>query len=74
MPFGLHNGPATFQRALYLLLGKLKWTFALVYLVDVIIYSQSLDDHLKHVDYVLSHLRNAGVSLKLQHAISSNLL
>mgnify|MGYP003411260331 FL=1 len=66
MPFGLCNAPATFQRALDMLLAKVKWNFALVYLDDVIIYSHSLKDHLVHVDYVLSLLRNAGISLKLQ--------
>jgi transposase InsO family protein len=66
MPFGLCNAPATFQRALDMLLAKVKWKFALVYLDDVIIYSRSLEDHLVHVDYVLRLLRNAGISLKLQ--------
>ena len=65
MPFGLCNAPATFQRALDMLLSKVKWKYALVYLDDVIIYSKSIDEHFEHLDYVLSILRNAGATLKL---------
>lgn len=65
MPFGLKNAPATFQRAIDIILSKVKWQYALVYLDDVIIYSKSVEDHFAHVRTVLTLLQNAGVSLKL---------
>ena len=65
MPFGLTNAPATFQRALDILLSGAKWQHCLVYLDDIIIYSVSTEDHLRHLDQVLTTLRSAGVSLKL---------
>lgn len=37
-----------------------------MYLDDVIIYSKKMGDHIRHVDGVLSTLRNAGVPLKLK--------
>jgi hypothetical protein len=66
MPFGLVNAPATFQRALDMIVAGVKWMYALVYLDDVIIYSRTFEDHLKHVSHVLALLKGAGVSLKLK--------
>ena len=59
------NAPSTFQKALDILLGSFKWKSCLVYLDDVIIFSQNTKDHLRDVDEVLTALREAGVSLKL---------
>ncbi|MGH0053304.1 MAG: reverse transcriptase/ribonuclease H family protein, partial [Sphaerochaetaceae bacterium] len=66
MPFGLMNAPATFQRALDMILSRFKWKTCLVYLDDVIIYSNNMDDHFKHVEEILSCLSNAGITLKLK--------
>lgn len=64
MPFGLCNAPATFQRTVDILLLKYRWRSCLVYLDDIILFSNTMDDHLRHVDEVLSALKDAGVSLK----------
>jgi len=64
MPFGLSNAPATFQRLMDKVLGKLKYTMALVYLDDVIILSSSFEEHLLHLDQVLAYLDDAGLRLK----------
>jgi transposase InsO family protein len=66
MPFGLVNAPATFQRALDMIVAGVKWKYALVYLDDVIIYSRSFNEHLTHVSHVLELLKEAGISLKLK--------
>jgi hypothetical protein len=66
MPFGLRNAPATFQRAIDIILSGLKWRTCLVYLDDIIIYSTSREDHYHHVDEVLTTLGKAGLSLKLK--------
>jgi len=66
MPFGLTNAPATFQRALDIILSGLKWQICLVYLDDVIIFSANAEQHLKDVDTVLHRLRKAGVTLNLE--------
>ena len=65
MPFGLTNAPATFQRGIDMILSKYEWKTCLVYLDDVIIFSKSVEDHINHVDEVLTCLREAGVSLNL---------
>jgi len=63
MPLGLTNAPATFQRALDIILSGLKWQICLVYLHDVIIFSANAEQHVKDAETVLRHLREAGVTL-----------
>jgi hypothetical protein len=65
LPFGLRNAPATFQRAIDIILSGVKWKTCLVYLDDVIVFSGSRSAHLAHVAEVLTLLGNAGLSLKL---------
>jgi len=64
MPFGLTNAPATFQRALDIILSGLKWQICLVYL-DHVIFSANAEQHVKDVETVLHRLREAGVTLNL---------
>ena len=65
MPFGLTNAPATFQRSLDIILSGYRWRSCLVYIDDVIIFSRDSEEHLRHVEEVLSTLHKAGVTLKL---------
>jgi len=65
MPFVLTNAPATFQRALDIILSGVKWQSCLVYLDDVIVYSKTQEVHFQHLDDILGLLRAAGVTLKL---------
>ena len=65
MPFGLRNAPATFQRALDIILSGVRCQSCLIYLDDVIVFSRSSDEHLRHVDEILTLLRRAGITLKL---------
>ena len=66
MPFGLTNAPATFQRLMDIALNKFKWQNCLVYLDDIVIYSNTFDDHCRDVAQILEVLQQAGVSLKLK--------
>lgn len=65
MPFGLTIAPETFQRTLDVLLSPFKWKSIIVYIEDVVIYSDTVEKHITHVDEILTVLRQAGVSLKL---------
>ena len=47
MPFGLCNAPSTFERLMDRVLRGLQWHVCLVYLDDIIVYSNSFDEHLK---------------------------
>lgn len=63
MAFGLAGAPATFQRLMDRLLGRLKGKGALVYLDDVIIYSETLEEHLERLAEVLELLRQANLKV-----------
>lgn len=65
MPFGLCNAPATFQRLMQRCLSGLTVESVLVYLDDIIIYSGSFTDHLKHLDAVFHRLWKYGLKLRL---------
>jgi len=56
MPFGLVNAPATFQRLMNITFQDVLSKFVIVYLDDILVFSKSLSDHVKHVDFVLKRL------------------
>ena len=57
MPFGLTNAPATFWNLMNDVFHEYVDHFVVVYLDDMVIYSESLEDHLEHLRNVLSKLR-----------------
>jgi len=64
LPFRLTNAPASFQWALDIILSGLRWKPCLVYLDDVIVFSRSTDEHIRHLREFLLLLWTAGVTLK----------
>src|SRR5206468_7115060 len=64
MPFGVTNGPATFQRLMDLTLAGLNYDVCLVYLDDIVLMSSTVPEHLDRLRLVLERLRNAGLKLK----------
>ncbi|GFT29538.1 retrovirus-related Pol polyprotein from transposon 17.6 [Trichonephila clavipes] len=53
MPFGLCNAPSTFERMMDNLLRHFKWTMCLCYLDDIIVFSETFEDHLIRLRLVL---------------------
>ena len=64
MPFRLCNIPPTFQRLMQNCLGELNLTCCLIYLDDVIVFSDTPDEHLWRMCVVFTHLRKHGLKLK----------
>lgn len=64
MPFGLRNGPSIFQRIMQGVLAPYLWLFTLVYIDDIVIFSKSWEDHLVHLDRVLSAIAAARITLE----------
>jgi len=63
MPFGLMNAGATFQRAMDIAFAEEKDKFVVIYLDDITIFSQSDEEHIKHLEQVLKKCRKFGISL-----------
>lgn len=65
MPFGQKKALSTFQISMNVILSYAKCQFSLVYLDHVIIFSQTLREHINHVQTVLTMLKLVRVSLEL---------
>ena len=69
MPFGLVNAPATFQVFINQVLCKYLDRFVLLYLDDIVVYSQTKKEHTGHVRQVLQKLKEANLYVKLSRCI-----
>ncbi len=61
IPFGLCNGPASWQHLINNTLFDFLYQFVQAYLDDILIYHKTLKDHRSHVRQVLERLREAEI-------------
>ena len=66
LPFGLVNGPSTFQRTIASIFEKAHFEYLLIYLDDLIIFSKTLEEHMAHLEIVFDILHKAGLRLNLK--------
>ena len=64
MPFGLTNAPATFQWLMQSCLGNVYLHYCIIYLDDVIVFSQTLKEHVIRLRAVFEKLKQAELKLK----------
>ena len=68
MPFGLKTASNTFQRAMNDIL-RSHTSYAHAYIDDTAVYSRTWDEHLTHLDNVLSEFENVGMTLRLSKCL-----
>ena len=65
MPFGLMNAPAVFQQLMQQVISSVNVpNFVSVYINDLLVYSQTLEEHLVHLSKVMDKLREVNLKLK----------
>ena len=65
MPFGLTNAPANFQRTMDMAFSDMI-DYTDIYVDDIVVYYESLEDHLVHLRQVLQRLREHQLFVKLK--------
>lgn len=63
LPFGLSNAPSSFMRLMDIVLGDARYNYAMAYLDDVVMYSETFEEHLVHLSSVLERMRKAGLTI-----------
>ena len=65
IPFGLTNAPATFQRFITDVLREYMDVTCVIYLDDILIFSENEEKHIKHIKQILAKLQEAKLYAKL---------
>ena len=65
MPFGLKNAPGVFTQLITQVLEGYE-DFATSYIDDILCFSESLEDHIKHLEMIFQRLRQHSLKLKLK--------
>jgi len=66
MPFGLTNAPAAFQQFMNDIFSNLLDVCVVIYLDDILIYSNNMSEHHQHVKEVLKHFHKASLYTKAE--------
>jgi hypothetical protein len=69
LPFGLKNAPSIFQRAIDDVLRENIGKFLHFYIDDIIVFSSTADDHLRHLEWVLKRLIDANMAVSIEKSI-----
>ena len=64
MPFGLRNSPSTFQRIMDVILSDIKFSQVMVFLDDILIFSETFESHLERMENVFQRLQEARLTVK----------
>ena len=63
MPMGLSTAPASFQRLMHMVFHKENWRQCLIYLDDILIFADDMEEHLRRMRVIFERIREAGLKL-----------
>ena len=63
MSFGLSGAPFTFQRLMHTILREENWLLCLVYLDDILIFSESFEQQIERIKVIFNKIEQAGLKL-----------
>lgn len=69
MPYGVTSGPATFQHEMNSILAPFLRHFVVVFIDDILIYSQTYEDHVEHIKLVFLALQQHKFRVKLSKSV-----
>ena len=69
MPFGLVNAPATFQAMMNTILRNFLDHGVVVYLDDILIYSENVEEHIALVKKVLAQLEEYDLAVSITKSV-----
>ena len=69
MPSGLSNAGATFQRMTDRVTGRELEPYAFSYLDDIIIATETFEDHLAMLERVLARIKEAGLTINREKSV-----
>ena len=63
LPFGLCNAPGSFQRLMISIFNDYLFSFVLIFLDEVLVFSRNVEDYEKHMRLIFQALRQANLKL-----------
>ena len=66
MPFGLTNAPTTMQKIINKILQSYLDRFVIIYMDDILVYSNTREDHVRHFKMVLNALKQKNFRIKAE--------